>query len=288
MLTVTRIAALRLLGEKWRRERAAVGLVPTMGYLHHGHLALIGRARRAIGKNGVIVVSIYVNPAQFGAGEDLSDYPRDLARDQELCRAAGVQVLFAPQDREIYPGKEAGAYSTYVVEESLSRGMEGVARPSHFRGVTTIVAKLFNLVQPGIAVFGAKDFQQAAIVSRMVRDLNFNVKILIAPTVREPDGLAMSSRNKYLEGKFRRQATVLWQTILKARQLLRQSAKPMESARLKTVLQQFIERQPEARIDYIEIFDPATLQPQSKVAKGSHLALAVFIGKTRLIDNARL
>jgi pantoate--beta-alanine ligase len=166
--------------------------------------------------------------------------------------------------------------------------MEGVSRPTHFRGVTTVVAKLFNLVLPEVAVFGAKDFQQAAVVRRMVRDLNFPVRIVVAPTRREPDGLAMSSRNKYLAGELRAQATVLWQAIQKARVAARTARASLDAARLKRQLKQFIEQQPAARVDYIEFFEPATLKPVAGVATGSQMALAVFLGKTRLIDNARL
>jgi len=259
-----------------------------MGYLHAGHLALVRRARRTVGKSGIVVVSIYVNPTQFGPTEDLSRYPRNLARDRRLCREAGVDVVFAPDDAGMYPGQESGGYSTYVVEESLSKVMEGAARPTHFRGVTTVVAKLFNLILPGVAVFGAKDFQQAAIVQRMARDLNFPVKIVVAPTVREADGLAMSSRNKYLRGELRAQAAVLWQAIQQAKAIIRRASGPVSAAKLKRQLREQIERQPAARVDYIEFFEPATLQPVAQVRRGSHLALAVFIGQTRLIDNARL
>jgi pantoate--beta-alanine ligase len=188
----------------------------------------------------------------------------------------------------MYPAKLDGAFSTYVVEEALSRGMEGAARPTHFRGVTTIVAKLFHIVQPRWAVFGAKDYQQAAIIQRMVRDLNFPLKIVLAPTCREKDGLALSSRNKYLEGDLRGQAVVLWHSMQRARAKVRQAARPVPAARLKTDLKRFIERQPAARVDYIEFFDPQTLGPVSKVKPGVHVALAVFIGKTRLIDNLSL
>ena len=166
--------------------------------------------------------------------------------------------------------------------------MEGAARPGHFRGVTTVVAKLFNLVLPDVAIFGAKDFQQAAVVQRMTRDLNFPVKVIVAPTVREPDGVAMSSRNQYLHGELRTQATVLWQAIEKARTALRVARQPVRAADLKRQLQKLIERQPAACVDYIEFFDPATLQPPRKVARGAHLALAVFIGNTRLLDNTVL
>ena len=271
---------------KLRKNSVPIGFVPTMGYLHQGHMSLVRRARAAVGEKGQVVASIYVNPTQFGPREDLNRYPRDLARDQRLCLDAGVDVVFAPDDAEIYPGKEAGDYTTYVAEETLSQLMEGASRPGHFRGVTTVVAKLFNIVQPDVAVFGAKDFQQAVIVQRMARDLNFPVKIIVAPTVREPDGLALSSRNKYLEGELRTQAAVLWQAIQKAQAAVRRSKAPVKAASLKKQLRQLIERQPAARVDYIEFFDPATLRPLARVQHGSHMALAVFIGKTRLIDNA--
>ena len=188
----------------------------------------------------------------------------------------------------MYPGKEAGQYSTYVVEESLSRSMEGQSRPTHFRGVTTVVAKLFNIVQPEVAVFGAKDFQQAAVIRRMVKDLNFPVKIVVAPTVREPDGLAMSSRNKYLDRDEREQATVLWRAIQQARTAVKRSGKPVAAKRLQRELQALIQEQAAARVDYIHFFDPKTLEPSPAVARGTHLALAVFVGKTRLIDDSQL
>jgi len=197
MRIVTSTVAMQRLALRWRREGKCVGFVPTMGYLHDGHLSLVSRARKLVGKPGIVVASIYVNPTQFAPTEDLSAYPRDLERDKALCRKAGVDVLFFPADAEMYPGRDTGGYSTYVIEEKLSQGMEGGSRPTHFRGVTTVVAKLFNLVLPEVAVFGAKDWQQAAILRRMVRDLNFPLKLVVAPTLREKDGLAMSSRNKY-------------------------------------------------------------------------------------------
>jgi pantoate--beta-alanine ligase len=208
-----------------------------------------------------------------------------LRRDLGLCRQEGVDAVFAPADNQMYPATSAGNYSTFVAEETLSRGMEGVSRPTHFRGVTTVVAKLFHIVQPDVAVFGAKDYQQAAVIRRMVRDLNFPVKLEVAPTFREPDGLAMSSRNKHLVGDQRGQATVLWRALRQARDVVRNSAKPVPAARLRRELKTLIERQPHARLDYVEFFDPETLVPTRVVSPGVHLALAVFIGKTRLIDN---
>jgi pantoate--beta-alanine ligase len=301
MRIVTSIATMQQLAKKWQRTGKSIGFVPTMGYLHAGHMSLVKRARQAAGKSGVVVVSIYVNPTQFGPQEDFSKYPRDLRRDFKLCREAGVDVVFTPADKEMYPGEtrsrrcesadeprfDKRGYSTYVVEEKLSRTMEGASRPTHFRGVTTVVAKLFNIVLPDVAVFGAKDWQQATIIKRMAVDLNFPVKIIVAPTWRERDGLAMSSRNKYLVGDLRRQAIVLWQAIQTARAAVKKS-KAVPAAKLKASLKKLIKTKPDARLDYAEFFEPDTLVPVAKVMRGTHMALAVFIGKTRLIDNAKL
>jgi pantoate--beta-alanine ligase len=254
---------------------------------------------------GGVVVSIYVNPAQFGPQEDFSKYPRDLKRDFKLCREAGVDVVFTPGDKEMYPAVDCGEmspsrnrgrrhvgalqnFSTCVVEENLSRTMEGASRPAHFRGVTTVVAKLFNIVLPDVAVFGAKDWQQAAIIKRMAADLNFPVKIIVAPTLRERDGLAMSSRNQYLTGDLRQQATVLWRSIQKARAAAKKSSKPIPAARLKADVKKLIEQEPAVRLDYVEFFEPDALVSVPKVTRGTHMALAAFVGKTRLIDNAKL
>jgi pantoate--beta-alanine ligase len=306
MQIVSSIAAMQRLARQWQRAGKRIGFVPTMGYLHAGHLSLVREARKRVGRAGRVVVSIYVNPTQFGPKEDFSKYPRDLKRDLKLCRETGVDVVFTPGDKEMYPDSGTGvlpvrsrqkltgetpvplAFSTYVVEESLSRAMEGASRPAHFRGVTTIVAKLFNIVLPDMAVFGAKDWQQAAIIKRMVADLNFPVKIIVAPTLRERDGLAMSSRNKYLEGDLRRQAVVLWHSIQKARAAVKKSSNSIPAAQLKLHLKRFIEREPDVRLDYVEFFEPGTLSLVSKVTRGAHMALAVFVGKTRLIDNATL
>lgn len=276
------------LAKTWQRAGVRVGFVPTMGYLHAGHLSLVRRARRSVGKSGRVVVSIYVNPTQFGPREDFSRYPRDFARDAKFCRGAGVDVIFAPSTDEMYPRNEKGEFSTYVLEEQLSRSMEGASRPTHFRGVTTVVAKLFNIIQPSVAVFGAKDYQQANVVKRMVRDLNFPLRIDVAPIFREADGLAMSSRNKYLVGDLRQQAVVLSRAIKKVQSAVRENSHPLQSAKLKAELKNFIEREPAARLDYVEFFDPETLAPVIKVSRGVHIAVAVFIGKTRLIDNSRL
>jgi len=279
-------AAMQRQALAWKRAGTPVGFVPTMGYLHDGHLSLVRAARRRVGAAGRVVVSIYVNPTQFGPAEDLAKYPRDLKRDFRLCRAEGVDAVFLPDDAAMYPGRAEGAYSTYVVEERLSQGMEGTSRPTHFRGVTTIVAKLFNCVLPDVAVFGAKDWQQAAVIRRMATDLNFPVKIVVAPTGREPDGLAMSSRNAYLDPAQRAQATVLAEAIAACRKAVRTN--PVAAADLRRAVARLVKTRPEARLDYVEFFNGDTLEPVKTVQRGTHLALAVFFGKTRLIDNGEL
>jgi pantoate--beta-alanine ligase len=288
MKTIASPTAMQRLALQWRRQGVRVGFVPTMGYLHEGHLGLVRQARRRVGRGGKVVVSIYVNPTQFGPSEDFSRYPRDLGRDRRLCQEAGVDILFTPSDATMYPGRAEGRYSTYVAEEVLSHVMEGVSRPTHFRGVTTIVAKLFNLVLPDVAVFGAKDWQQAAVIRRMAKDLSFPLTIMVSPTRREADGLAMSSRNKYLVGELRPQAAVLSAALQRARKEVRRAGRPVPAAALKQRLRRLIERQPDARVDYIECFEPDTLEPLRRVTRGAHLALAVFVGPTRLIDNGRL
>ena len=273
---------------QWKREGKRVALVPTMGYLHEGHLSLIRRARKAVGPDGLVVVSIYVNPTQFGPNEDLAAYPRDEKTDLQNCRREGADAVWIPTDAEMYSGRNDGRYSVYVVEESLSRHMEGASRPIHFRGVTTVVAKLFNTTVPEVAVFGAKDWQQAAIIRRMVKDLNFPVKVVVAPTVREPDGLAMSSRNAYLSADERQQANVLSEAIRQIRRLTRESTRPIPSSRLRRKVEKLIGTRPLSRLDYVEFFDPDSLNIQTQVSRGTHMALAVFFGGTRLIDNGRL
>jgi pantoate--beta-alanine ligase len=196
--------------------------------------------------------------------------------------------MFVPSDKEMYPGGKAGSFSTLVVEQTLSIGMEGASRPGHFRGVTTVVAKLFNVVQPEFAVFGAKDYQQAAVLRRMTRDLNFPVKIVVAPTWREADGLAMSSRNKYLAGDLRVKALMLRRSIRTVQLIVRQSRGAMAADRMKQEVKRLFAGKRDMKLDYVEFFDPVTLKPEAKVRRGVHMALAAFIGKTRLIDNARL
>jgi len=240
MRIIRPVQAMQRQALRWRRQGTRVGLVPIMGSLHAGHLSLVRRARRLAGPAGKVVVSVFVNPTQFGPQEDFSRYPRDLGQDVRLCRQAGVDAVFAPEEREMYwRGATAGA-STWVVEEALSRGLEGASRPNHFRGVGTVVAKLFNLVLPDVAVFGAKDYQQAAVVKRLVRDLNFPLKVVVAPTCREPDGLAMSSRNRYLEGDLREQALVLWRAVCHTQAAVCQAARPLPAARLKDGIQRLV------------------------------------------------
>lgn len=294
MKIVSPIASMQKLALAWKRAGKKIGFVPTMGYLHAGHLSLVQEARKRVGPKGIVVVSIYVNPTQFAPTEDLSKYPRDLKRDLRLLRAEGADFIFTPSDKEMYLREESWkleirnskSFSTYVVEENLSRNMEGASRPTHFRGVTTVVAKLFNIVLPDIAVFGQKDFQQAAVIQRMVRDLNFPVQLVVAPTRREADGLAMSSRNKYLDAEQRAQAVILVHALRAAKKAV--AKKSLSAVQLKKDLAVFITAAPLARLDYVEFFDPETLQPVVQVKRGTHLALAVWFGKTRLIDNARL
>jgi pantoate--beta-alanine ligase len=285
MRIVTTVSAMQRMALGWRREGKTVGFVPTMGYLHEGHLSLVKKARQIVKPDGVVVVSIFVNPAQFSPTEDLSNYPRDLQRDKDLCKDASVDVLFVPDGEQMYPSTNT-TFSTWVVEESVSKGMEGTSRPTHFRGVTTIVAKLFNLVLPDVAIFGAKDYQQAAVIQKMVQDLNFSVKIVVAPTVREKDNLAMSSRNKYLSPEERAQAPVIYRAIQKAKETLKKTPGSVSAAKLKEELTHFIEMQPAAKVDYIQFFDPLSLDPLEDLRPGCHMAVAVNVGKTRLIDNA--
>jgi pantoate--beta-alanine ligase len=254
-------------------------LIPTMGALHKAHGELIRVAREAAGKDGEVAVSIFVNPLQFEPGSDYERYPRPEKADEEFCRSAGVDLLFRPPTEEVYPNDR----STFVDETSLSTPLEGKSRPGHFRGVCTVVAKLFNIFAPYAAVFGEKDFQQLAIIRRMVRDLNFNIDIIAVPTVRDEDGLACSSRNQYLNTDERKQAAVLHKALLAAKNAGKRSANDVVA-----LAQTVINETHLARIDYIEVVDAETLKPVEMVRANSVLLLAVFFGKTRLIDNMRL
>ena len=254
-------------------------LVPTMGALHKAHGELIKVARENAGKGGEVVVSIFVNPLQFEPGSDYERYPRPEKEDEEFCRKLGVDLLFRPSAGEMY----AGDRSVFIDEDSLSNLLEGKSRPGHFRGVCTVVAKLFNILQPDAAVFGEKDFQQLAIIRRMVRDLNYKIDIVAVPTVREDDGLACSSRNAYLNPEERKQATVLRKALLAVKDSGKKSVKEVVDLARKT-----ISEAPLARIDYVEAVDAETLQPTDSIKPNSLLAVAVYFGKTRLIDNILL
>lgn len=257
-------------------------LVPTMGALHRGHGELIRIAREAAGKGGEVAVSIFVNPLQFGPGADYEKYPRPEMDDDEFCREAGVDILFRPTVDEMY----AADFSMSVEENALSNTLCGRSRPGHFRGVCTVVAKLFHILSPQAAVFGEKDFQQLAIIRRMVRDLNFPIEIIGAPTVREADGLASSSRNQYLHETERQQAPVLRRALQEALMLTTQGER--SAALVLDAARKIIATAPLARVDYLELVDAENLQPISIVGPNSLVALAVFFGQTRLIDNLRL
>lgn len=256
--------------------KEAVGFVPTMGYLHEGHLSLVRQARA---ENPIAIASIFVNPTQFGPKEDLASYPRDLPRDLKLLESVKTDVVFVPLAEEMYPPR----FSTWVDVEKVTERLEGAARPGHFRGVATVVAKLFNIVQPTRAYFGQKDAQQCVVIKRMVADLNMNLEIVICPTVREPDGLAMSSRNTYLKPDERKAAVVLNQSLKLAQQLYTLGERNAETIRRQ--MKEFIQKQPLANIDYISIADNETLEELDVVKPPALVSLVVKIGRPRLLDN---
>jgi pantoate--beta-alanine ligase len=274
---LTTVASTRSLAQNKPRV-----LVPTMGALHKAHLELIRTARAHAGPDGEVAVSIFVNPLQFEPGSDYQRYPRPEKADEGFCRDAGVDLLFRPPVGEMYFDDR----STFVGETSLSSVLEGKSRSGHFRGVCTVVAKLFNILATDAAVFGEKDFQQLAIVRRMVRDLNFNIEIITVPTIREDDGLACSSRNQYLNVEERKQATVLRKALMKGAAMAGDGE--TSAARILSAVRETIEQAPLARIDYADLVDAESLQSIEVVRSNSLLALAVFFGKTRLIDNIRL
>lgn len=256
-----------------------VGFVPTLGFLHEGHLALVKQARM---ENSAVIVSIYVNPAQFGPREDFRAYPRDLNRDLALLRGEEVDIVFVPSDAEMYPPE----FGSWVDVEKVTERLEGVSRPGHFRGVATVVAKLFNIVQPSRAYFGQKDAQQVVVIKRMVADLNMGIEVVVVPTFRESDGLAMSSRNIYLGPGERQAATVLFKALTLAQQLGWGGEKDAEKIRRQMV--SLIQKEPLAQIDYVSIADAETLEELSLIDRPALASLAVRIGKTRLIDNMPL
>ena len=262
-----------------KRDGKIIGLVPTMGYLHEGHLSLVRIARK---RSDVLVVSVFVNPTQFGPKEDFKRYPRDFQRDKSLLKQEGCDFVFVPGMKDMYPD----GYLTYVDVDKITGGLEGATRPGHFRGVTTVVAKFFNIVQADVAVFGQKDAQQAVVLKKMVADLNFGIKMIIAPTVRERDGLAMSSRNVYLSGEERKQAKVLYQALQAAREMLREGER--KASKIVSKMRTLIGKQPLAEIDYIAITDANSLELLHKLKGEILISLAVRFGKTRLIDNIKI
>jgi len=271
--TIPEIKALR------QKLSGSVGFVPTMGYLHKGHLALVKQARM---ENSAVVVSIYVNPAQFGPIEDFGSYPRDLNQDLALLREEGVDVVFVPPNAEMYPLE----FSSWVDVEKVTERLEGASRLGHFRGVATVVAKLFNIIQPSRAYFGQKDAQQVVVIKRMVADLNMNLEVVVVPTVRESDGLAMSSRNVYLGPEERQAATILFKALTLAQQLGQGGEKDAEKIRRQMTA--VIQKEALAQIDYVSIADAETLEELSLIDRPAVASLAVRIGKTRLIDNMPL
>jgi pantoate--beta-alanine ligase len=276
MQVVNTIAEIR----KLRRQLSdPVGFVPTMGYFHEGHLSLVRQARK---DNPSVVVSIFVNPTQFGPGEDFQEYPRDLNRDLELLEREKVDIVFVPSKEEMYPS----GFSTWVDVQKVTQRLEGASRPGHFRGVATVCAKLFSIIQPTRAYFGQKDAQQAIVMKKMVADLNMNLEIVVVPTVRESDGLAMSSRNTYLNPEERQAATVLFKALSLARQLCQSGEK--DAHKIRYQITTLIQKESLARIDYVSIANADTLEELNTIDRSALASLAVRIGKTRLIDNVIL
>ena len=275
MLIYEQIKQVREAVKEWKKEGKSVGFVPTMGYLHEGHKSLIDAARR---ENDKVVVSIFVNPMQFGPTEDLDSYPRDLNRDAKLCEDAGVDIIFHPQPDEMY----ADGFCSYVDMNGLTTELCGKTRPIHFKGVCTVVTKLFHIVAPDRAYFGEKDAQQLAIIRKMVKDLNFDIEIVGCPIVREEDGLAKSSRNTYLNDKERQAALCLSRAVKTGKEVIYTGADAKE---VLNPMKAIIEAEPLARIDYVMMVDALTMQPIEKADRDVLVAMAVYIGKTRLIDN---
>jgi pantoate--beta-alanine ligase len=276
METISSLEDMRRISHARKAEGRTIGFVPTMGYLHEGHLSLVRAARR---EAETTIVSIFVNPTQFGTGEDLDAYPRDLERDSSLLVKEGVDFLFFPRAEDMYPP----GYKTYVEVHELQDRLCGRSRPGHFRGVCTVVLKLFEIISPDIAYFGQKDAQQVVIIRKMVKDFNLGVRVETLPTIREADGLALSSRNNYLSPAEREAGLVLSRSLIAAQKMI--SGGERRSSRIQKRMRQVIEREPLARIDYIEIVDGEELGSVESVGEGTLIALAVFIGKTRLIDN---
>lgn len=276
MKTLTRVAEMQVAAAGARGLGRHIGFVPTMGALHEGHLSLVRAARE---RSDFTVVSLFVNPAQFGPGEDYRSYPRNLEADGRRLAEAGVDLLFAPTVEEIYPAD----FQTSVLVQRASEPLCGRFRPGHFRGVATVVLKLLNIVQPHVAFFGRKDAQQCVVIQQLVRDLNLPIEVVVCPIVREPDGLALSSRNAYLSAEERRAACVLYRSLARARELIEAGERSAQAIKLE--MQAILEKEPGARIDYVELVDAQTVQPAERVAGRILIALAVWIGSARLIDN---
>ena len=276
MKVVTTIQEVREYVKAWRKEGKSIGLVPTMGYLHEGHGSLITRAGK---ENDKVVVSIFVNPMQFGPTEDLASYPRDLEKDSRFCESLGADLIFHPEPEEMYTPQ----FCSYVDMNGLTTELCGKTRPTHFRGVQTVVLKLFHIVTPDRAYFGQKDAQQLAVIKRMVTDLNVDVQIIGCPIIREEDGLAKSSRNTYLNAEERKAALVLSRSLKLGKELVEKGEKSAEA--LKKVITAEIEKEPLAKIDYVEVVDFDTITPTETIGQSVLVAIAVYIGKTRLIDN---
>ncbi|MBQ6994955.1 MAG: pantoate--beta-alanine ligase [Lachnospiraceae bacterium] len=276
MKVVKTIAEVREQVKAWKAEGLRVGLVPTMGFLHEGHQSLI---IKAVEENDRVVVSDFVNPTQFGPKEDLASYPRDIEHDAKLCEEAGADLIFHPEPEEMY----AQDYCTFVDMDGLTKGLCGKTRPTHFRGVCSVVAKLFNIVTPDSAYFGQKDAQQLAVIRRMVRDLNFDIRIVACPIIREEDGLAKSSRNTYLNTEERAAAVVLSRALNKGKALIESGEQ--SAAKVKDVIMEELCKEPLARVDYVEVVDADSIEPIKELKGNVLVAIAVYIGKTRLIDN---
>ncbi len=276
MKIITAISEMRSFADTFRREGKTIGFVPTMGFLHAGHISLMQRARQEC---DVVVASIFVNPTQFGPNEDFDRYPRDEAGDRATCKAAGVDVLFMPTASAMYPDTP----SVFVIVEGISDILEGAVRPGHYCGVATVVTKLFHLVKPHKAFFGQKDYQQCAVIKRMAKGLDTGVDVVVLPTVRERDGLAMSSRNSYLSADERRTAAAIYRALYAAEQLAKTGTRQPEA--LKNKIQAVVREEKGIEIDYLEIADPESLAPLASAQDGMVLLIAVRIGRTRLIDN---
>ena len=276
MVLVKNISEIKELVSEWKKEGKTIGLVPTMGYLHEGHESLIKKAKK---ENDKVIVSVFVNPTQFGPNEDLESYPRNIEKDRELCESCGVDVVFNPESVEMYKNNA----STYINVQGLTEGLCGASRPIHFRGVCTVVSKLFNITMADRAYFGEKDAQQLAVVKKMVEDLNFNIDVVGCPIIREKDGLAKSSRNTYLSKEERVAALILNKSLKLALKKLKNGEASGEN--VINVIKGVIKEEPLAKIDYVEVVDSKTLKPVKKIENSILVAIAVYIGKTRLIDN---